>query len=257
MDSADSAEVGEVTRVLNEWNSGDPEALDRLMPVVVNKLRDLARLHMRRCGYGVGDTIQPTEIVSEAYLKLRQARPNSEGMKKSEHFYALSAEIIKHILIDYIRRKRAARRGGGVMNIPLDETINLSWIRDGGQSSAEDLLTFQEVLERFETGFKRESQVLSLKHYVGLADKEIATLLGLSVPTVQRDLTFARAWIRREVDKMASQIFDEARKLQDAGERRDYLAQACAGNESLLKDVELLLKKEGSAARDRAKGVRP
>lgn len=241
--SVEQAEAGKITRILQAWEAGNNDAVDDLMPFVVNELRTIARKSLRRYKNSPADnTLQPTALVSEAYLKLRNAK-HSHLSRRSD-FYALSAEIIKHIIIDYVRRKRALRRGSGVETESLDEVIfNFSWIRASKSTSVEDLLVFKEVLDRLEAKYKRESDVLSLKYYVGLTDDEIAESLEISPPTVRRDLTFARAWIRREVDSLTSQIFNDAANITEPAARKAYLGEACAENPALLKDVELLLKK--------------
>lgn len=234
--------VGEITRILHAWNSGDSYAIDNLMPHVINELRQIARKNLKRYSNNSGDnTLQATAVVNEAYLKLRSVKQLSINQRSD--FYALCAEVIKHIIIDYVRKKRAARRGGGIETESLDEILNFSWVRDSKSTSVEDLVIFQEVLCRLEAKYKRESEVLSLKYYVGLTDEEIAKSLDISVPTVRRALIFARAWIRREVDTMTSEIFGQAVNIKDAASRKEFLERACAGDESLLKDVEMLLKK--------------
>jgi RNA polymerase sigma factor (TIGR02999 family) len=241
--SSDNVEAGEITRILKAWDEGDIEAVNKLMPFVVNELRQIARRSLRRYQHGQHDnTLQPTVIVSETYLKLRNAK--QPHLNRRGDFYALCTEIIKHIIIDYVRRRHAARRNHGIEAESIDDPVfNLNWIRSSKTSSLEDLLVFQETLQRLADSFERESQALSLKYYVGLTDEEIAKTLDVSVPTVRRDLTFARAWVRREVDTITAQIFDQAKVITDAAAREEFLIKACAGNPALLKDVELLLKK--------------
>ena len=238
-------EVGDITRILQTWNEGDGEAVDRLMAYVVNELRQIARKNLRRYTHNSSDTLQATVLVNETYLKLRNVK--QPHLTQRADFYALCAEIIKHIIIDYTRRKRAASRGGGLEPVPLDDVLNLSWIRNGKSSSVEDLVLFNEVMGRLEAKYYRESQVLGLKHYIGLTDDEIAKTLKVSVPTVRRDLTFAVAWFRREVDALTSEIFKQASGIKDDAARKEYLEEACAGSAALLKDVELLLKKAPSS----------
>jgi RNA polymerase sigma factor (TIGR02999 family) len=238
--------VGEVTAILREWKSGDVNAIDKLMPVVIDRLRTLARQHLRKYGNSaVGRDVQPTEIVNDAYLKLRGAALGSERMpERSEHFYALCAKTIKDILVDYSRRKSAGKRGGGAIDVSLDDTIDLSWLKDSKNPSAEDVVTFQQVLDRLESKYRREGRVLHLKYYVEMTDEEIAESLNVSLPTVRRDLVFAKAWVRREIDRMTSDIVEQALRIDDSAARQSFLAQACAGNAPLLRDVQLLIKKQ-------------
>jgi RNA polymerase sigma factor (TIGR02999 family) len=219
----------------------DGKAVDKLMAYVVNELRQIARKNLRRYTHGSSDTLQATVLVNETYLKLRNVK--QPHLTRRADFYALCAEIIKHIIIDYTRRKRAASRGGGMEAVPLDDVLNLSWIRNGKSSSIEDLTLFNEVMGRLEAKYSRESQVLGLKYYVGLTDEEIAKTLQVSVPTIRRDLTFAVAWCRRELDTLTSEIFKQASDIKDEAARKQYLEEACAGSAALLRDVELLLKK--------------
>jgi RNA polymerase sigma factor (TIGR02999 family) len=239
--------IGEVTAILREWRSGDVEAVDKLMPIVIEKLRSLARQNLRKySNSSVGREVQPTEIVNDAYLKLKGASLDSAKMpERSEHFYALCAKTIKDILVDYSRRKTAGKRGGRVKDISLEDTIDLSWLKDNKNPSAEDVVTFQEVLDRLVEKYKREGNVLHLKYYVEMTDEEIAESLNISVPTVRRDLIFARAWVRREIDRMTSDIVDQASRIGDPDARQEFLLKACAGNDSLLRDVQLLIKKQG------------
>jgi len=242
MDAADNNEVGELTKIILIWNKGDAAALDDLMQIAINNLRAIAKNHLRKVGNPQQfQTMQPTEIVSEAYLKLRKI--SHSDVQMSEQFYALCAEIIKNIVIDYARRKSAKQRGGAAVKISLDDTLNLSWIKDGNNVKIEDVFLFQEVLKKLEVKYSREKQIVSLKYYVGLTDEEIGQNLNISVPTVRRALTFAKAWIRREIDKKTSEVFEEATLLKDAAERQEFLVNACEKDSSLLKDVAILLKK--------------
>lgn len=245
MKPTDQDEAGEITRILQAWDHGDNHAVDELMPHVVEKLRQMARKSLRKYKNRQGDdTLQATALVSETYLKLRNV--SHSQLNHREDFYALCAEIIKNIVIDYVRRKHALRRGKGIKNESLDDAVfNVSWIRESKSLSIEDLLVFKEAIDKLRAKYSRESKVLSLKYYVGLTADEIADSLKISVPTVRRDLTFARAWVRREVDLITSEIFSQAVNITSPLARETYLDQACAGNAALLKDVRLLLQRTG------------
>jgi RNA polymerase sigma factor (TIGR02999 family) len=242
--AAGNGEVGEITRILQQWSNGERQAMDNLMPLVVNDLRHIARRNLGRySNHGADHTLQATALVNEAYLKLRNS--SQPSLRQRTDFYALCAEIIKNIMIDYARKKNAARRGGGAEAVSLDETVNFAWVRDSQSTSIDDVFLFEEMLGRLEEKYGRESQVLGLKYYVGLTDEEIARSMGIAVQTVRRDLTLARAWVRREVSLKTSEIFNRASGIGDASRRKAFLDEACAGNEGLRRDVELLLRKEG------------
>jgi len=104
-------------------------------------------------------------------------------------------------LIDYSRRKTAGRRGGGAIDISLEDTINLSWLKENKSFSAEDMIIVHELLDRLEEKHERASRVLYLKYFLQMTDHEVAESMNISVPTVRRDLIFAKAWVRREVDR--------------------------------------------------------
>jgi len=175
---------GEVTRLLEAAVGGDQDALDRLVPLVYDDLRRLAHRQLGR--EGGGHTLQTTGLVHEAYLKL--AGGAGIGAANRAHFLAIAARAMRQVLVDYARRRKAEKRGGGVVNVTLN---------DGDQGmdvSSDDLLALDDILGQLEA---RQRQVVELRFFGGLEEKDIAEALGVSERTVRRDWVKARAWLYR------------------------------------------------------------
>jgi RNA polymerase sigma factor (TIGR02999 family) len=175
---------GEVTRLLEAAVGGDQDALDRLVPLVYDDLRRLAHRQLGR--EGRGHTLQTTGLVHEAYLKL--AGGAGVGAANRAHFLAIAARAMRQVLVDYARRRKAEKRGGGVVCVTLN---------DGDQGmdvTSDDLLALDDVLEQLEP---RQRQVVELRFFGGLEEKDIAEALGVSERTVRRDWVKARAWLYR------------------------------------------------------------
>jgi len=175
---------GEVTRLLEAAVGGDQDALDRLVPLVYDDLRRLAHRQLGR--EGGGHTLQTTGLVHEAYLKL--AGGAGIGAANRAHFLAIAARAMRQVLVDYARRRKAEKRGGGVINVTLN---------DGDQGmdvSSDDLLALDDILGQLE---ERQRQVVELRFFGGLEEKDIAEALGVSERTVRRDWVKARAWLYR------------------------------------------------------------
>ena len=175
---------GEVTRLLEAAVGGDQEALDRLVPLVYDDLRRLAHRQLNR--EGGGHTLQTTGLVHEAYLKL--AGGASIGAANRAHFLAIAARAMRQVLVDYARRRKAEKRGGGVINVTLNDG------EQGMEVSSDDLLALDDVLEQLEP---RQRQVVELRFFGGLEEKDIAEALNVSERTVRRDWVKARAWLYR------------------------------------------------------------
>lgn len=181
----------DITGLLMAWGGGDKAALDRLMPLVYQELRHLARRQMRR--ERQGDTLQTTALVNEAYLRLVdyervQARDRN-------HFLAIAAQAMRRILIERARSRRSDKRGSNPQRISLDEVAELADAR------AADLLALDEALQALSTIDPRKAQLVELRYFGGLTIEETANVLGVSTPTVERDWHTARIWLHREISQ--------------------------------------------------------
>jgi RNA polymerase sigma factor (TIGR02999 family) len=177
---------GEVTRLLHAAVGGDQAALDKLVPLVYDDLRRLAHRQLGR--EGGGHTLQTTGLVHEAYLKLIGG--GELGAANRAHFLAIAARAMRQVLVDYARRRKAEKRGGGVVCVTLNDG------EQGMDVSSDDLLALDDVLEQLEP---RQRQVVELRFFGGLEEKEIAEALDVSERTVRRDWVKARAWLYREL----------------------------------------------------------
>lgn len=175
---------GEVTRLLEAAVGGDQDALDRLVPLVYEDLRRLAHRQLGR--EESGHTLQTTGLVHEAYLKL--AGGGGLGAANRAHFLAIAARAMRQVLVDYARRRKADKRGGGVASVTLSDGDQ------GRDVNADELLALDDILEQLEP---RQRQVVELRFFGGLEEKDIAQALGISERTVRRDWVKARAWLYR------------------------------------------------------------
>jgi RNA polymerase sigma factor (TIGR02999 family) len=176
-----------VTQLLKQWNNGDLEALDKLMPLIYEELRKMARRYMRR--QNPGHTLQTTALIHEAYL--RMVKQKEKHFENRVHFFGVAAQAMRHILVDYARTRRTAKRGGGVRPISLEEAALVTPQRAG------ELIAFDEALKELETLSKRQSRVVELRYFGGLSVDETATVLAVSPETVMRDWNMARTWLHR------------------------------------------------------------
>ena len=180
----------QITLLLGEWGGGDKEALEKLMPLVYDELRRMARGYMRR--QPQGHTFQTTELIHETYLKL--AGNNEKAWANRAHFFAVAAKAMRHILVDHARSKHAGKRGGWREQISLND--NLAEV--GAQSV--QVLALDEALNSLSSLDRRKGDVVELKYFGGLTNEETAEALRISVETVKRDWRFARTWLLRELD---------------------------------------------------------
>jgi RNA polymerase sigma factor (TIGR02999 family) len=190
----------EVTRLLIEWNSGNKEALDKLMPVVYEELRRLAHHYMRH--ERPGQTLQTTALVNEAYIRLADYK--KMGWQGRAHFFAVAAQVMRRILVERARKHHSAKRGGDPQQVSLDEAATVSRQRLEEVMAVENALTGLEALD------PRRGRIVELRFYGGLSVEETAEVLGISAPTVKREWRAAKAWLRRAVSE---EIDDGARAL--------------------------------------------
>ncbi|MEM6793124.1 MAG: sigma-70 family RNA polymerase sigma factor [Acidobacteriota bacterium] len=177
-----------VTRLLIEWRRGDPDALDRLMPLVFEELRRVARRHMRSEG---AITLQPTALVHEAYLRLVDIEVRWQDRV---HFFAVAASLMRRILVDEARRRRAQKRGGGEALLALEDA-------DGAAPAAPELVALDDALRDLERLDSRKARVVELYFFAGLTIDQTAEALAIGHATVERDLKMARAWIARHMGR--------------------------------------------------------
>jgi RNA polymerase sigma factor (TIGR02999 family) len=180
----------DVTQLLLAWGNGDQEALDRLIPLVYDHLRQLAGRRMRR--ERPGHTLQTTALVNEVYLRLidqRQAR-----FANRAHFFAIAAQLMRRIVVDYARTQGRAKRGGAAGRIALDEAALLS------PAQSAEMLALDEALRTLAAIDERKARVIELRYFGGLSVEEAAVILDVSENTVIRDWALAKAWLRRELE---------------------------------------------------------
>jgi RNA polymerase sigma factor (TIGR02999 family) len=182
-------EPQEVSELLRAWSNGDQDALDKLMPLVYDELRRMAKRHMDR--QVPGHTLQTTALIHEAYLRLVDQKETR--WQNRAHFFAVAARAMRHILVDYARARHAAKRGGEVRLAPLDEAAVVSVERTS------ELVALDDALESLAAVDQRKCQVVELRYFGGLSVEETAEVLKVSPETVARDWRLARTWLLRQL----------------------------------------------------------
>lgn len=179
----------DVTKILQEWSQGDASALERLIPLVFEDLRQIAgRLFQRESD---GHTLQPTALVNEVYLRfMGQRKPHWQNR---EQFFGVAGLLMRRILVDYAKGRQAAKRGSGAPRVSLDETIAVPEIRDL------DVVALDEALSRLAEVDPRQGHIVEMRFFMGLSHEEIADVLKISVTTVKREWKTARLWLYREL----------------------------------------------------------
>ena len=181
----------EISRLLRAWGDGNRAALDQLIPLVYGELHEIAHRHMRR--QPPGQTLQTSALVNEAYLRLVDV----EGVRWEDrtHFFAVSAQVMRRILVDSARAHLADKRGGHFAHVYLDESM------DAAPQGSEELIALDDALKALEEMDARKARVVELRFFAGLSVEETAETLEISIPSVKRDWKLAKAWLTRELSR--------------------------------------------------------
>jgi RNA polymerase sigma factor (TIGR02999 family) len=186
----DETPQGEVTVLLDAWRNGDPEALNKVMPLVYAELYRIARRAWSQQPHN--NTLQPTALINEVYLKLASA--GNTSFKDRCHFFAVACTAMRQILVNHAKSRVAGKRGGGRVHVSLDE------VQPVHQEAAE-IVALHQALEALQAIDPRKSKVVELRYFGGLSIEETAEALGISVRTVNRDWRLARSWLIREMSR--------------------------------------------------------
>lgn len=186
------------TQLLLRATEGDAPAAAQLMPLVYQTLRDLAARYLGRTPDILCQTLQPTVLVHEAYLRL--VDQNAADFRSRTHFFAVAAQAMRHVLIDHVRGRKRAKRGGVWRRVTLSDACEMT------QAEGVDADGLEEVLGRLATLDARAAQVVELRFYGGLTEEEVAAALSVSERTVRNDWSMARAWLRRELDRQSGSV---------------------------------------------------
>jgi len=178
-----------ITRLLAEWSAGNQDALNHLVPIVYDELRRLASSHMRR--ERPDHPLQTTALVHEAYLRL--IGHQNVNVQTRTQFFAVAAQVMRHILVDYARGRDRAKRGDGVAPLALSDVAVVS------DDRAEELLAIDLALESLTTFDARKGRVFELRYFGGMSVDEVAETLSVSPETIARDWRMAKVWLRREI----------------------------------------------------------
>jgi RNA polymerase sigma factor (TIGR02999 family) len=185
-----SPEQSQVTVLLRAWKSGDAAALDRLTPLIYNEMRRIARNHIRR--ERVDNTLQTTALAHEAFVRL--VRGDRGGWQDRAHFFAVCAHVMRGILVDAARARRAVKRGGAE-GVNQATAVNLDEIADLRSDRSSEFVALDEALNELAELDERKARVVELRFFGGLSVEETAEVLGISPQSVMRDWKLARAWL--------------------------------------------------------------
>lgn len=184
----------QVTELLVRWRGGDKAALDSLMPLVYNELHRIATRYLQK--ERSDHTLQSTALVHEAYVRL--AEQDLPQWQNRAHFFAVAAQLMRQILVDYARSHRASKRGGDICKVGLDDA------GDKAEALDVDIIALDDALKSLAEMDSQQSRVVELKFFGGLSIEDTAEVLGISASTVKRDWITARAWLHRELARSAS-----------------------------------------------------
>ena len=182
----------QITQLLKQWSNGDAEVLDDLMPLVYVELRRQASSYLRR--ERSNHTLQPTALINEAYLKLIDQR--DVKWQNRAHFFAIAAQAMRRILVDYARERKREKRGGAAENLPIEEAAFVI-----SKEKSIDLVALDEALNKLAKFDERQAKVVELRYFSGLSIDETAEVLNVSNVTIRRDWNMAKAWLLQEITK--------------------------------------------------------
>lgn len=180
---------GQISVVLKDWSGGNRASADALLALVYDELRKIASLYLRK--ESSGHTLQPTALVHEAYIKLIDI--SDIDWQDRAHFFAVSANVMRHILVDHARAKLAEKRGGDAQRISLEDVVSVS------DESNVDLLAVDEALDELAEFDKQQARIVELRFFGGLTIEETAHVAGISPATVKREWAMAKAWLHRKL----------------------------------------------------------
>jgi len=184
----------DVTALLLEWRGGDAAAIERLLPLVHDELRRLAKRHM--AGERPGHVLQATALVNEVYLRLVDI--HRVQWQDRAHFFAMAARLMRRVLVDFARARNNQKRGGALNRVTFDENLAVAC------DAPEDLIAIDSALQSLAAQYERKSQVVELRFFGGLSVEETAEVLKISSETVMRDWKFAKNWLLRELSRSNS-----------------------------------------------------
>jgi RNA polymerase sigma factor (TIGR02999 family) len=180
----------DITKLLQEWSDGNQAALEELLPLVYDELHQMAHQHMRR--ERSGHLLQTSALINEAYVRLVD-QPQIRFQNRA-HFFGIAARLMRRILVDDARKRNFAKRGANTIQVPLDEAANV------GQVQAANIVALDDALKSLEEIDRRQSEIVELRFFGGLTIEETADVLKVSPGTVMKDWTFARAWLRQQMN---------------------------------------------------------
>lgn len=185
----------EVTKLLLQWAAGDDAALERLLPVIYGELRRIASAQLRR--ERPDHTLAPTALVHELYMRLVDQRRAT--WQHRAHFFGIAAQLMRRILVDHARERRAGKRGGSATRVSLDGALEASELPAGADQGIIDVLAVDEALERLTCVDSEQGRIVELRFFAGLTVEETAHVLNRSPRTIKREWRLARAWLYREL----------------------------------------------------------
>lgn len=178
-----------ITELLIDWSDGNSEALNELLPLVEQELHRMARIQIRK--FRPGDTLQTTALINETYIRL--VDQNRVRWQNRAHFFAIAASMMRRILLNYLRDRNRDKRGGGAVQVTLDEGVMVT------EAKSNEILALEEALCRLADFDERKAKVVELRYYGGMSVEETAEVLKVSAITVMRDWNMAKAWLAREL----------------------------------------------------------